>query len=229
MIRKFHNELKQLRKDVIKMGYLSQDMLKDSVEALKNRDIKLAESVLSKKGKIADMDNDIEARALQLLTLYQPMAIDLREIGCIIKIITYLARIGRYGKDIAKLAIELADKPHIKKLVSIPYMANIVNNMIFDSLKSFEDRNIDSIKDFSDRDDNVDELRYSIFRECISYMMEDQKTITQCMHYAMVARYLERCADHACKIAEKIHYLVTGEHIEIDCSENKMSRLCKIK
>jgi phosphate transport system protein len=197
MVKKFHTELKQLRKDVIKMGNLSQEMLQNSVEALKNRDIKTAEKVLSEKGKIADMDNDIEARALQLLTLYQPMAIDLREIGCILKIITYLARIGRYGKDIANLAIELSNKPHIKKLVSLPYMADIVHSMIADALQAYQKRDITPLQDFSDRDDSVDELRYSIFRECISYMMEDQKTITRCTHYAMVARYLERCADHA--------------------------------
>jgi phosphate transport system protein len=225
MVEKFHDELKKLKQDVVEMGYLAEEMLKKSVDALKNRDVELAKWVYSQKGKIADYDLKIETKALQLLTLHQPMAKDMRMIACSLKMITYLARIGRYGKDIAKLSIELSDKPHIKKLISIPHMAEIVSKMIEDALIAFENEDITSIKDFSERDDDVDELRYSIFRECLTYMMEDSKTISRCIRYAMVARYLERCADHACKIAEKIHYMVTGEHIEIDRSNNKLENL----
>lgn len=87
--------------------------------------------------------------------------------------------------------------------------------MIEDALKSFETENLELIKDFHERDDNIDALRYSIFRECITYMMEDAKNITRCMHYVMIARYLERCADHACKMAEKIYYMIAGERREI--------------
>jgi phosphate transport system protein len=105
-------------------------------------------------------------------------------------------------------------------MASIPYMSEIVCKMIDDVLIAFENEDIDPIKDFSDRDDKVDTLRYSIFRECLTYMMEDSKTITRCTNYVMVARYLERCADHACKIAEKLYYMVTGKHKEIDPSSN---------
>ena len=221
MTEKFHNELKNLEKDVIKMGELSEDMLQQSIESLRLLDSEIALWVYNNKTKIAKYDSDIENRALKLLTLHQPIAIDLREIACILKMITYLARIGRYAKDIAKITQELHDKTHIKKLVSLPHMSQIVCGMIDDALKAFESRNLSYIKDFSERDDDVDELRYSIFRECLTYMMEDQKNITMCTHYIMVARYLERCADHACKMAEKIHYYVKGEHIEIDpSSEN---------
>jgi len=216
MVEKFHDELNKLKQDVSSMGKLSIDMLTKSVEALKNQDNETAQWVLDHKKEIPQMDLDIETKALQLLTLHQPMAKDLRQIACSLKMITYLARVGRYGKDIAKLAIELSDKPHVKKLVSIPYMAKMVNEMINDALYSYEHEEIFKIKDFSERDDTIDELRYSIFRECLTYMMEDQKYIKRCAHYMMVARYLERCADHACKMAEKIHYMVTGEHIEID-------------
>ena len=225
MVEKFHEELKTLKKDVIVMGNLAKDMLKKSVEALTNRDVELAEKIYSNKRKIAKMDIEIETKALQLLTLHQPMAKDMRMIACTLKMITYLARIGRYGKDIAKLAIELSNKPHIKKLVSINHMAEIVNKMIEDALTAFNKEDISKIKDFSERDDDVDVLRYSIFRECLTYMMEDQKVISRCMHYAMIARYLERCADHACKMAEKIHYMVTGEHIEIDPSSNNNKKI----
>lgn len=218
MVKKFHDDLKKLNSNVIEMGYLAIDSLKDSVESLKNKNVELANEVLKNKSKIANMDSLIEEKALILLTLHQPMAKDLRRIATILKIITYLNRIGRYAKDIAKITVELSEKPQIKKLVSIPYMADIVCKMIDDALLSFEKKDLKYIKDFSDRDDSVDQLRYSIFRECLTYMMEDSKNITTCTNYVMVARYLERCADHAVKIAEKIHYMVTGEHIEIDPS-----------
>ena len=221
MVKKFHDDLKKLNNNVIEMGHLARDSLKNSVESLKNCDIKLAENVLKNKTKIADMDSLIEEKSLILLTLHQPMAKDLRRIATILKIITYLNRIGRYAKDIAKITVELSNKPQIKKLVSIPYMADIVCKMIDDALISFEKEDLNYIDKFSDRDDSVDELRYSIFRECLTYMMEDSKNITPCTNYVMVARYLERCADHAVKIAEKIHYMVTGEHIEIDPSAKK--------
>jgi len=215
MVEKFHEELKKLKKEVVEMGNLAKEMLSNAVEALKDRDKEVASQVIEKKKKIADMDERIEQDALRLIALYQPMARDMRKIACVLKMITYLTRVGRYGKDIAKVAIELADQPHIARLVEIPHMADMVCSMIEDALKAFENEDVSSIRDFEERDSEIDALRYSIFRECITYMMEDAKNITRCMHYAMVARYLERCADHACKMAEKINYMVTGERKEI--------------
>jgi phosphate transport system protein len=218
MVRKFHNELDELKEDVQDMGKLARDMLERSITALKNQDIEQAEWVISKKKEIRIIDSKIEERALHLAALYLPMAKDMRTIASILKMITYLTRIGRYGKDIAKSAVELSEKPHISKLVSIPYMAEIVCGMIDNALEAFKTEDLSLLEDFAERDDTVDALRHSIFRECISYMTEDPRTITQCTYYIMIARYLERCADHACKIAEKIHYMVTGEHVEIGYS-----------
>ncbi len=215
MREKFHRELEELKGEVEKMANLSAGMLQDSVIALKERNAGLAEEVISKKNKLAEMDNSIEERALELIALYQPVAKNMRTIGSILKIITYLTRIGRYGKDIANIVKKFANEPNIAKLVEIPYMAEVVNKMINDALKAFRTEDISLIQDFSEIDDSIDSLCYSIFRECITYMMENQKNITRCMYYILIARYLERCADHACKIAEKVHYMVTGERIEI--------------
>ncbi|MCD6331547.1 MAG: phosphate signaling complex protein PhoU [Thermoplasmata archaeon] len=212
---KLHEELEKLKRKVIEMGNLAKEMLHDAVEALKKQDVELAEKVISKKKKLADMDAEIEEETLQTIALYHPMAKDMRTVACILKTITYLTRIGRYGKDIANIAKELSDKPHVAKLVEIPYMAELVCKMIDDALKAFETEDISLIKDFEERDDALDALRWSIFRECITYMMENPATITRCAHYMMIARYLERCGDHACKIAEKVHYMVTGERVEI--------------
>lgn len=154
------------------------------------------------------------------------MARDMREIACVLKMITYLTRVGRYGKDIAKIVMEeLAEKPPVKKLISLPHMAGIVESMISDALQAFNTDDISVFDDFVDRESDVDELRYSIFRECLSYMMEDPKTIRRCTQYIIIARYLERCGDHACKMAEKIVFMVTGERVEIDCRE-ETSKAC---
>lgn len=225
MVEKFHIELNQTKKDVDTMGHLAKEMLSKSVEALKQIDTEKADWVISNKVQLADMDDDIEQKALRLMALYQPMAGDLREIACILKLITYLNRIGRYGKDIAKLVVEFEKNGHVKKLVSLPHMAELVTSMINDALYAFETGDISKFNDFIERETTVDELRYSIFRECLTYMMEDPSVITRCTYYIIIARYLERCGDHACKMAEKIIYMVTGERVEIDCREDT-SKAC---
>lgn len=209
----------------MKMGTLATDMLQQSVEALKDIDVKKAQAVVSQKTKLADMDDQIEEETLRLITLYQPMAKDMREIACILKMITYLTRIGRYGKDIANLVSEFENKKHAKKLISLSYMAKTATTMIDDALYAFDTEDISKFNDFIDREETVDELRYSIFRECLSYMIEDPKVITRCTYYIMIARYLERCADHACKMAEKIVYMTTGDRVEIDCRD-KTGKTC---
>ncbi|VVB60166.1 PhoU domain protein [uncultured archaeon] len=215
MVKKFHRELDELKNDVIKMGDIAKLMMCDSVEALKNLDAKKADDVNSKKKKLAKMNVDLEEEALQLIALYQPMAIDMRTIACCLKMIVSLTRIGRYGKDIANVAKEIAPGPHIKKIISIPHMNDLVCKMINDALTAFSTGNLDLIKDFTERDNDVDALRYSIFRECVSYMIEDPKNITICTHYILVARYLERCGDHACDMAEEIYYMVKGKRIDL--------------
>jgi len=215
MVEKFHNELDKLKKNVLKMGDLAGGMLCDSVTSLKNLDAEKAEFVIAKKKELADMNLKLEEDALRIIALYQPMAKDMRTIACCLKMLVALTRIGRYGKDIAKIAKEIYPGPHIKKIITLPQMNEIVYKMINDALTAFSTENLSLIKDFSERDDTVDASRYSIFRECISYMMEDARNITICTNYILAARYLERCGDHACDMAEEIHYMVTGSRIEL--------------
>jgi phosphate transport system protein len=221
MSKKFVAELEELKEGIQKMGALAQEMMCKSIEALKKQDDELADEVLLRKKELAEMDTKLEEKSFQLIALYQPMASDMRIIGASLKIVTYLNRIGRYGKDIANIAKDLSKAPHIAKLVSIPHMNDIVCGMVTDSLTGYKTGDLSPLEDIVDRDDCVDALRYSIFRECISYMMEDPKSITRCMNYVMVARYLERCADHAVKIAEKVIYMVTGELPDL---ESKISK-----
>jgi phosphate transport system protein len=215
MTEKFHTELQTLRQDTLEMAHLGRYMLRSAVDALIRKDPELAESVTVRKNEIHLMEVRLEEQCYLLIALYQPMAKDMRIIACTLKVISASLRIGRYGKVIAKVARELADRPHIANLMSIPHMADLVTGMVDDAIMAYETDNLKLLENFSSRDDTVDALRRSIFREAITYMMEDPKSITRCTHYILIARYLERCGDHACKIAENVNYMETGERIEI--------------
>jgi phosphate transport system protein len=215
MSEKFHAELNNLEQDTAEMAKFGRNMLRTAVDALIQQDVNLAGSVISNKEEIHEMEVRIEEHCYQLIALYQPMAKDMRVIACALKVISASMRIGRYGKVIAKIVKEISDKPHIANMMSIPHMADLVMEMVDDAIRAYESDDITAISEFSSRDDTIDALRHSIFREGITYMMEDPKNIPRCTHYIMIARYLERCADHACKIAENVHYRETGERIEI--------------
>ena len=215
MTDKFHTELKNLKAETLEMAHLGRYMLRTAVDALIRQDNELAASVVARKEKIHEMEVRIEEHCYHLIALNQPMAKDMRTIACTLKVITASLRIGRYGKVIANIVEKISDQPHLANLMTIPHMADLVIGMIDDSIEAYEKDSVAAISDFSLRDDTIDSLRQSIFREGITYMMEDPKSITRCTNYILVARYLERCADHACKIAENVHYMNTGERIEI--------------
>jgi phosphate transport system protein len=215
MAEKFHTELKNLKAETLEMAHLGRFMLRNAVDALIRQDNELAASVVARKEEIHAMEVRLEERCYQLIALNQPMAKDMRVIACTLKVITASLRIGRYGKVIANIVKKISDQPHIANLMTIPHMADLVIEMIDDAVEAYEKDSITGVSDFSARDDTIDTLRQSIFREGITYMMEDPKSITRCTNYILVARYLERCADHACKIAENVHYMETGERIEI--------------
>jgi phosphate transport system protein len=215
MAEKFHTELKNLKTETLEMAHLGRFMLRTAVDALIRQDKELAASVVARKDELHAMEIRLEEQCYQLIALNQPMAKDMRVIACTLKVITASIRIGRYGKVIANIVKKISDQPHIANMMSIPHMADLVIEMIDDSIEAYENDTLAEISEFSARDDTIDALRQSIFREGITYMMEDPKSITRCTNYILVARYLERCADHACKIAENVHYMYTGERIEI--------------
>jgi phosphate transport system protein len=215
MAEKFHTELKNLKTETLEMAHLGRFMLRTAVDALIRQDVELAAFVVAQKDEIHVMEVRLEEHCYKLIALNQPVARDMRFIACTLKVITASLRIGRYGKVIANIVKEISDKPHIANLMSIPHMAELVIDMVDDAIAAYETDNLRLIDDFSARDDTIDALRHSIFREGITYMMEDPRSISRCTHYIMVARYLERCADHACKIAENVQYMETGERVEI--------------
>jgi len=215
MVNKYREELKDLKDMVQEQGVFAYGMLSLAMTALQDQDPELARQVHARRVELAERNLAIEEAALRLIALYQPMARDLRSIVCALRMNVALFRIGRYGKDIANLVEGLSEKPHIGNLMNLPHMADLVCAMIDDALKAYRTEDIVLIEGMSHRDDVVDDLRYAIFRESVTYMMEDPKNITRCMDYVMVARYLERCGDYACDIAEQVCYMVTGERVEV--------------
>jgi phosphate transport system protein len=215
MTDKFHAELEDLKKEVTDMAHFALAMLRDALESFINQNEKQASTVLERKEQLRETGVRLEERCYQLIALNQPMAKDMRIIACSLKVISAADRIGRYGKSTAKIVKEISRQPHIANMMSLPLMSEYVISMIEDVITAYDTENVQTLKDFSARDDAIDALRHSIFREAITYMMENPKTITQATYYIIIARYLERCADHACKIAENVYYLETGDRVEI--------------
>lgn len=215
MSDKFHDEIGLLKSDVIDMAHFARDMLSDSMKALVTDDESLAAAVKARKKELNDRHVTLEEHIFQMIAIYQPVAKDMRSLACALQVVNDSMRIGRYGKDIANTVREIFEQPVLGNFISIPHMSELVISMIDDAILSYEREDIGLIEGMSKRDDVVDSLRASIFRECLTYMMEDPGTISRCIYYVMIVRYLERCADHACKIAEKVYYMQTGERIEI--------------
>jgi phosphate transport system protein len=215
MVEKFHAELEMMKEHALEMGSLSRTMLQMGVRAMTNQDLKLAAWVADRRESLKGWDESVEEEALRLMALYQPMAQDLRTIACTLKMITYLTRIGIYGKDIAVVANKSEGMPTVRGFFNIPRMAKIVCTMVDEGLKAYAGESISPIGTMGQRDDEVDALFLSTLNGCISAMTEDPKKIPICTNYILVARYLERSGDHACKIAEKVHYMITGERIDI--------------
>ena len=215
MAEKFHTELQNLRQDTLEMAHLGRTMLRSAVDALIRQDPELAESVIARQEEIHLSEIGLEEHCYHLIALYQPMAKDMRTIVCTLKIINASLRIGRYGMEIAKIVKEISDKPLIANLMSVPHMADLVIDMVDDAIRAYESDDLSLIENFSSRDDIVDALRHSIFQEGITNMMEDPKNISHYTYFIMVARYLERCGDHACSIAENVYYIKTGKRKEI--------------
>jgi phosphate transport system protein len=211
MTRAFHQGLDSLKMRVAEMAGLARQNVLEGVQSLAALDVTLADKVIARDQQINRLDVEIERDALDLLARNQPMAQDLRSIAAAIKIITYLDRIGRYGYDIANATRALAGSEHVRKLVVMPHMAEKVTKMLDDAIKAYVERDAQLARTVGPQDELVDALYEQILREVITYVLEDPRTIGNCIHYILVARHLERVGDNACKIAEKTLYMVTGE------------------
>lgn len=206
-------ELMHLKELVLKMGTMVEGSIKDSVNALVERNDELAKAVIEKDHQVNALDVQIDEECIRLIALMQPMAGDLRFITTTMKITTDLERMGDQAVNIAERALELNKEPLLKPYIDIPRMSQIAQGMTRDALDAFVKRDKRLATDVIMRDDEVDDLKYGIFEELISFMVRDPNTVSRAMRVTFVAQYLERIADHATNIAEMVIYLAAGKII----------------
>jgi len=209
MPRHFHEELDALKQTLLAMGGLVEDQIRRVMRALIERDSELAQDVIDRDRQVNAYDVEIDEKCVELLALHQPTAGDLR----FIKIVTDLERIGDQAVNIAQRTIELNPEPQLKPYVDLPRMAEKAQRMVKESLDAFVSRDTALARRVCGEDAEVDALKEQIFRELLTYMMEDPKTIPRAIRLILVSRFLERVADHATNIAEMVVYLVESKMV----------------
>ena len=214
MERHFEQELEALKEQLLLMGGRSETIIKKSIAALDRRDKRLAEEIFQDDNAIDRLEIDIEERCLRLLALQQPLARDLRFITAALKISNDLERVGDHAVNIAGSAVRLADTPLLKPLVDIPRMAAIATGMLREALDAFVRRDGDTARLLCRRDDEVDNLNRQIYRELLSFMIEDPSTTTRALELILVARNLERVADLATNVAEEVVFIAEARIIK---------------
>ena len=219
----FQMELEELKKNLLKMAAWVEEAISQAVQSLVKRDSELAKKTFAGEDRINRLEIEIDEMCLKLLALRQPMAADLRFITAAMKIITDLERIGDQAVNIAERAISLNEEPQLKPYIDIPRMAEIAQSMVKDVLDAFVNRDSKLARLVCERDDLVDGLNDQVFRELLTYMISDPKTITRAVHLMIVCRCLERIADHATNIAEDVIFMVDAlvikHHADIETKD----------
>jgi phosphate transport system protein len=212
MERHVDQELKELNKDILKMGALAEEAIYKSVEALKNRDKEMAKSVIDNDANIDKLELAIDEKCIDLIARYQPMAKDLRFITTGMKINSELERIADIAVDIAQRTLEIADKPLLKPLVDIPKLTAVAQSMVKMSIDAFVNGDIALAKKVLLSDSEADQLRNVIQKELVEdYMVKDGTTAPRAVQLLLIARFLERICDHTTNIAEDVIYMVQAE------------------
>src|SRR4030043_2071384 len=215
----FHKKLREIQDDVLAMGSIVSKATLRSIDALKNRDLELAQQVVADDNKVNRKRFEIEEKCIEIIATQQPMASDLRIILAVLNIVSEVERIGDYAEGIAKIAIMIGDEPPLKPLIDIPRMAEQSVDMLRRSLDAFVNRDADAARKIATEDDLVDHLYDQVFRELLVFMAEDPKTITRATRLMWAAHNLERAADRVTNICERVVFIVTGKMEEIGASK----------
>jgi len=213
MERHFHEELNQVKQKTLRMGSLVEGMVERAVASLVDRDSNLAEETIAFDTKVDNLEVEIDGDCLRLLALHQPAAGDLRFITTAMKIIADLERMADQAVNISQRAIELNEEPQLKPYIDIPIMSQLSQKMLRDSLDAFVRKDVGLAREVIEADNKVDALKDQVFRELLTFMMEDPRTIPRAIRLILVSRHLERIADHATNIAEMVVFLVEGRNI----------------
>jgi len=211
----FDRELTDLKNKVLIMGGAVEKALAQSITGLKKQDRKIAEEVIAEDDIIDNLELEIEERCLTLIARHQPMAKDARRIGTILKLITDLERMGDKAASISHKTLNLLDEPFIKPLVDIPRMAGLIEKMVKNALNAFVEENVDKARAVIRADEEIDHLYDQIFRELITIMISDPKTIKQATQLLFISSDLERIGDHATNLGERVTFLVTGDIMDL--------------
>ncbi|NOR13669.1 MAG: phosphate signaling complex protein PhoU [Candidatus Aminicenantes bacterium] len=219
MKRQFDEELKTLQEKLLQMASLAQDSIATAIKSLEERNEEYANKVLEQEKEINLLDIKIDELCMKLFALRQPMAVDLRLITASLRISSDLERIGDQSVNIIDRTLELLKVPVLKPLIDIPRMASLAENMVKDSITAFVNRDDVLARNVCERDDEVDKLNDQIFRELLTYMMDDHTSIKRAVDLILIGRHLERIADHATNISENVIYFVLGKTIKHHCEK----------
>ena len=223
MTKVFDSELAEIKEKLLYMSGLVEEMLQYSIKALVERKEHLTAEVYKKEREVNILQVEIDDRCLKLIALYQPAAADLRFITSAMKINSELERMGDQAVNIADAGNELLKYPPLKKLIDIPYAAELVKVMVRNSLDAFINGDLKLAKTVLENDSKVDEIKDQIFRELLFFMLSDQNTIKVALQLILISRHLERIADHATNIAEDVIFIVSGKDVRHHAEETPIS------
>ena len=211
--RQYERDLQQLKEKILLLGGMVELMIASSMKSLLSRDSEQAQGVIASDPRVDAMELDIDHLCVSLLALRQPAASDLRFITTALKIVTDLERIGDLTVNIAERAIELNEEPPLKPYIDIPRMASKVAGMVHQALDAFVNRNSAMAREVLGEDDDVDRLNVQLFRELLTYMIEEPRNVARALRITFIAKYLERIADHATNIAQMVIFLCEGQDV----------------
>jgi phosphate transport system protein len=213
MYRHFDDELKDLKEKLLRMGGMVEDQIREALRALVDRDSVLARQIIDNDRRVNTLDVEVDEDCLRLLALQQPTARDLRFVTTAMKISTELERMSDLAENICERAIELNEEPQLKPYIDIPRMATWALQMVRESLDAFVAADSALARKVCTDDDFIDDLTQQLFRELLSFMIENPHSITRGIRITFIAKYLERIADHATNVAELVVYMVEGKII----------------
>ncbi len=212
-VSEYEIELSKLKENLLQMGGLVEEQIGNSLEALTQRNSELAQSVIGRDAEVDRIELEIDRLGFQILTLRQPVGVDLRFIATALKIVTDLERIGDEAVNISERVRDLNEEPSLKPYVDLPRMAAIARQMLKEALDAFVAQDIDRARAILPRDDEVDQLNEQLFRELLTFMLERSANISRCLHLSYISKHLERIADHAVNIAQMVIFLIEGEDV----------------
>lgn len=224
IVTSYDNDLQALRRRISEMGGIAEKMLVDAIQALVRHDTALAQSVIASDKRLDVLQREVEENAILTIARRQPLAVDLRETISAIRVSGDVERIGDLAKNIAKRALAIGTDFQSQKIVlGLQHMSDLVLGQLKDVLDAYAQQDTVRALDVWKRDGAIDALYTSLFRELLTYMMEDPRNISFCTHLLFCAKNIERIGDHTTNIAETVHYLVTGETLAIDRPKNDRS------